>query len=290
MFVSGFTIVRNAVRYDYPVVEAIQSILPICDEVIVLVGNSEDDTLALIEGIVSDKIKIHHSIWDESLRQGGKVLAVETDKAKKLINPKTDWCFYIQADEVFNTAHTEILKSSLEANVNKSEVEGLLFHYKHFFGNFNYVAKSRDYYRNEIRVVRNLPDIHSYRDAQGFRKNEQKLKVKQVDAEIFHYGWVRHPEVMKDKIKNFHQLWHDDAWIKAQEQLIAEFDYTNIDAVDLFTGQHPPCMQARIERKNWDYKPVINRKKRSLKARFLFWLEEKTGYRLGEYKNYTLIG
>jgi glycosyltransferase involved in cell wall biosynthesis len=78
MFVSGFTIVRNAVRYDYPVVEAIQSILPICDEVIVLVGNSEDDTLALIESIGSDKIKIHHSVWDDSLRQGGIVLAIET--------------------------------------------------------------------------------------------------------------------------------------------------------------------------------------------------------------------
>src|SRR5438128_218023 len=99
MFVSGFTIVRNAVKYDYPVVEAIRSILPVCDEMIVLIGNSEDETEALIESINSPKVKIHHSTWDDSLREGGRVLAVETDKAFKLINPAADWAFYIQADE-----------------------------------------------------------------------------------------------------------------------------------------------------------------------------------------------
>ena len=51
MKVSGFTFIRNAIKYDYPIVEAIQSILPLCDEVVVAVGNSEDDTLALIQNI-----------------------------------------------------------------------------------------------------------------------------------------------------------------------------------------------------------------------------------------------
>jgi hypothetical protein len=44
MKVSGFTFIRNAIKYDYPIVEAIQSILPLCDEVVVAVGNSEDET------------------------------------------------------------------------------------------------------------------------------------------------------------------------------------------------------------------------------------------------------
>jgi hypothetical protein len=30
---------------DYPIVEAIKSILPICDDFVVAVGNSDDDTL-----------------------------------------------------------------------------------------------------------------------------------------------------------------------------------------------------------------------------------------------------
>jgi hypothetical protein len=35
MKVGGFTFVRNVVKYDYPVVESIRSILPVVDEFIV---------------------------------------------------------------------------------------------------------------------------------------------------------------------------------------------------------------------------------------------------------------
>jgi glycosyltransferase involved in cell wall biosynthesis len=289
MFVSGFTIVRNAIKYDYPVVASICSLLEFCDEVIVLVGNSDDDTLNLIKGIGSDRIKIHHSVWDDSLREGGKVLAVETDKARKLVNPKADWCFYIQADEVVNDAFSAQIKEGMQKYLNQQEVEGLLFRYVHFFGNFNYVAHSRNFYRKEIRIVRNLPGVQSYKDAQGFRINGAKLKVKEIDAEIFHYGWVRHPEVMKKKIKDFHQLWHNDDWIAAQEKAINEFDYSEIDSILPFAGKHPKCALSRVEEKNWDFHPPKNMQEKSLKDKVLFWVEKKTGYRIGEYKNYNLI-
>ncbi len=72
MRVSGFTIVRNAIKYDYPVKEAILSILPLCDEVIVAVGKSEDNTLELIKSIPSEKIKIIETVWDDTLREGGQ--------------------------------------------------------------------------------------------------------------------------------------------------------------------------------------------------------------------------
>lgn len=100
MKIAGFTFVRNAIKFDYPIIEAITSILPICDEVVVAVGNSEDDTLGLIKSINSPKIKIIETIWDDSLREGGRVLAVETDKALAAVSPDVDWCFYIQGDEV----------------------------------------------------------------------------------------------------------------------------------------------------------------------------------------------
>lgn len=289
MFVSGFTIVRNAVKFDYPVKESIESVLPLCDEVIVLIGNSEDETLALIESIGSEKIKIHHSVWDNSLREGGKVLAVETDKAFKLVNPKADWCFYIQADEVLHEKFIPIVEHSMRKCLNQKDIDGLLFEYRHFFGNFNYLASSRTYYRNEVRILRNNPEIHSYRDAQGFRKNGNKLSVKKSGGQIYHYGWVRHPEVMEEKIKSFHQLWHNDEWIREQESLNPDFDYNNLDDVVPFMDTHPKYMQQRILKKNWDFKPSFNRKGKSLIKLLLFWIEKQTGIRVGEYKNYTLI-
>jgi hypothetical protein len=130
--VSGFTIIRNAIKYDYPVVESITSVLPMCDEFIVAVGNSEDDTRKLIESIASDKIKIIDSVWNDELRVGGKVLADETNKAKKAISPDSDWAFYIQSDEVIHEKyHAEILSAMKKWKDNK-EIEGLLFKYLHF--------------------------------------------------------------------------------------------------------------------------------------------------------------
>ena len=100
MKISGFTIIKNAVLNDYPIVEAIQSILPVVDEMVVLIGDCTDDTEGLIKSINSDKIKIHHSVWNPNLRKGGEVLADETNKAFQLIDPASTWAFYIQGDEV----------------------------------------------------------------------------------------------------------------------------------------------------------------------------------------------
>lgn len=289
MKVSGFTIVRNAVKYDYPVVESIKSLLPLVDEMIVLIGNSADDTISLIEQIGSNKIKIHHSTWDDNLREGGKVLAVETDKAFKLINPESDWAIYLQADEVIHEKYYETISKAMEQYKRLNEVDGLLFNYKHFFGSYDYVASSRSFYRNEIRIIRNNPDIQSYKDAQGFRKNGKKLNVKPIDAFVYHYGWVRHPQTMSNKIKDFHKLWHKDEWIAAQEALNQEFDYNQIDAVDEFKETHPAVMSNRIASKNWQFIPQLNKEKMSKTNRLLYWVERNTGWRIGEYKNYNII-
>ena len=113
MKISGFTIIRNAVKNDYPVVEAIESILPLVDEMIISIGNSEDGTTALISSIRSDKIKIFHSDWDPSISKKGEVLAIETNKAFEHISPDSDWAFYIQADEVVHEKyHSVILKAA----------------------------------------------------------------------------------------------------------------------------------------------------------------------------------
>src|ERR1700752_4569072 len=134
MKVSGFTIIRNAVKYDYPVVEAITSILPVCDEFIVSVGNSDDDTLELIKSINSPKIKIMESVWDDSLREGGKLLSIETNKAFDAIGSSSDWCFYIQSDEVIHEKYHEIIREGMKKYKDDKTVDGLLFHYTHFYG------------------------------------------------------------------------------------------------------------------------------------------------------------
>lgn len=290
MKVSGFTFVRNAIKYEYPVVEAIESILPLCDEVVVAVGNSEDGTLELIQSIASPKIRIIETIWDDNFRTGGKVLAMETDKAFAAISPDTDWAFYIQGDEVVHEKYHATIRQAMQQFKNSPIVDGLLFHYKHFYGSYDYVGDSYRWYRREIRVVRNRKAIYSYKDAQGFRKgNNQKLQVKLIDAFIYHYGWVRDPQAMQGKQESFSRLYHSDEWINTHMAKQQEFDYSGVDALALFDGTHPAVMQKRITSKNWKFDYDLSYRHFKFKDKVKMFIHQLTGYRIGEYKNYKIV-
>lgn len=290
MKVTGFTIIRNAIKYDYPVIEAITSVLPLCDEFLVSVGKSDDNTMDLIKSINSPKIKIMESVWDDTLREGGKLLSIETNKAFDSIGPESTWCFYIQSDEVIHEKYHEVIRKAMEQYAAEENIEGLLFNYVHFYGNYNYVGNSRKWYRNEIRIIRNTKNIRSYKDAQGFRnKDDSKLRVKKIDAAVFHYGWVKPPKAQQAKQQNFHKMWHNDAWMKKNIAAVDEFDYSNIDSLELFNGTHPEVMKKRIEQQNWDFNFDASQIILPLKEKILQQLERSTGWRPGEYKNYVLL-
>lgn len=291
MKVTGFTFIRNAVKNDYPVIEAITSILSLCDEFIVAHGNSEDNTLELLKGIDSPKIKIIQTTWDDTLREGGRVFAQETDKAYAAISPDTDWAFYIQGDECVHEKYLPVIKKAMEEWVNDDSVEGLLFKYRHFYGSYDYIASSRRWYRNEIRLLKFQPGIHSYRDAQGFRKNGRKIKVKPIDAYIYHYGWVKPPNGLKNKVVNFNLFYHTQEWMEQNLPQNYEFDYGNAHRLVKFDETHPAVISRRINVCNWKFTfdPVQLKKKVSLRYRILQKIEDITGWRIGEYKNYKII-
>lgn len=289
MKVSGFTIIRNAVLLDYPVVEAIRSILPLCDEVVVAVGKSEDNTRELVRSI-DPKIRVIDTVWDDTQREGGRVLALETDKAFAGIADDADWCFYIQADEILHESYLEVVSRAMKENLHDKQVEGLLFKYRHFYGSFDYVASSWNWYRREIRIVRMNRQVYSYRDAQGFRmKPNRKLRVRLIDAEIYHYGWVREPRAMRRKQEAFSQLYHDDQWMEANLPKAEEFDYSGIDALEKFTGSHPDVMKERIGRLNWKFDHDLSKNKLSVREILKRLVSGIAGYRIGEYRNYILL-
>ncbi|GHT68858.1 hypothetical protein FACS189452_09160 [Bacteroidia bacterium] len=321
MKVSGFTFVRNAIKYDYPVVEAITSILPLCDEFVVCLGNSDDGTEELIKSLKDsvnncenyggglnsvDKIKIIHSVWDDTLRTGGKVLAVETNKAFDAIAADSDWAFYIQADEVVHEKYLPVIKQAMEQCLDNHAVECLVLKYLHFYGNYKYVGDSRNWYRREIRIVRNNKSIRSYKDAQGFRhianvskhSNEssqivdnhrfRKLNGRLIDAYVYHYGWVRNPRLQTAKQVGFEKLYNanDEKLTIKQDELV---DYNKVTSLALFDGEHPKVMQPRINAMDWDFEFDTSNKNLSFKYKVLQWIEKVTGRRLFEFKNYKLV-
>jgi hypothetical protein len=290
MKITGFSFICNAVKNDYPIIEAIKSILPICDEFVIAVGKSEDETLSLITNINSPKIRIIETVWDNSIREGGKTFALETDKAYAAISADTDWAFYIQGDEVVHEKYLPVIKKAMKDYHHDENVEGLLFKYIHFYGSYDFFAQSRRWYRNEIRVLKFRQGIHSYRDAQGFRKNKQKIKVKPIDAHIYHYGWVKPPKRLGDKVRNFNQFYHPKEEVIKWYPENYEFDYGNIDKLHRFEEMHPKVMQPRIEAVNWKFifDPTTAGRNISFRYKLLHKVEEITGWRIGEYKNYKI--
>ena len=290
MKIAGFSFIRNAVTYDYPIIEAITSILPICDVFYVAVGKSDDGTRELITGLNDPRIQIVDTVWDDSLREGGRVLAEETNKALDAIPADVDWCFYIQGDEVFHEDGLKAVKQAAQDWKNEPKVEGLVLNYRHFFGSYDYIGDSRQWYRYEVRIIRNDKSIRSFRDAQGFQKDGRPLKAKLVNAYMHHYGWVKHPAQQQQKQLNFNKLWHSDDWVDKNVEKVSEFDYGNVDSLKAYDGTHPKVMQSRIDAINWQFAfDPTKRAKMPLRYRLLKWIERKTGWRIGEYRNFRLI-
>jgi glycosyltransferase involved in cell wall biosynthesis len=287
MKVSGFTFVRNGVKYDYPFLESINSLLPLCDEVVVAVGQSEDDTLEKIKSLHSPKIRILETVWDESIRKGGTILSQQTNLA--LGHMTGDWAIYLQADEVLHEQDYLTMKEAMLRYKDTRVVQGLLFNYKHFYGCYNYIGDSRRWYRREIRIIRPNIGVRSWGDAQGFRINGKKLHVKLIDAAIYHYGWVKPPEIQQLKQKTFNRLWHSDEWVIQHVGVADQYNYKQGGKLTKYDGTHPSVMSDRICNQSWSFNYNPMKVRQSLKEKILDAFESLCGWRIGEYKNYIMI-
>lgn len=311
MSISGFSMVRNGTKLYYPVKESIESILPIVDEFVIALGkcDADDHTLEEIQKIKSDKIKIINTEWDIEKYSRGSEYAHQTDIAKE--HCKGDWLFYLQSDEVVHEKYLPVIKKRCEELLNHKEVEGLLFNYKHFWGDYNHYILSHAWYPKEIRIIRNDAEIHSWRDAQSFRRipdfdgidyfrkeNTSKLKVAQVDADVYHYGWVRPPQMMQKKRISFetHQKGSEKAGIAFKTEP-NEFNYGNLDRLRIFKETHPTVMDDFIKRFDWENElypnnPLVKKHKHDkVKYRVLSLIEQNFlgGKQIAGFKNYELV-
>ncbi len=283
MKVSGFTFVRNGLIYDYPFTESIKSILPLVDEMVVNVPYSDDKTYEAVLDIGSPKLKVFQTEWGGEKPSGGRILSYHTNLALKKCSG--DWCFYIQADEVINENDNERIAKAMKDKVRDPMVDGLLFDYLHFYGSYDCVATARNWYRKEIRIIRNGHDIVSYADAQGFRYTDgSKIVAANTNAKIYHYGWVRPLDSMRVKTIAMDRLWHGEK--KDDENKKLEYK-TNKYGLRKYTNTHPDVMKDRIKAKNWrfEYSSRI-----SSYTEFRYWLsdvmEKIFGKRFFEYKGY----
>jgi len=241
MKVSGFTITRNAIKFNYPVVQSISSILPICDEFIVNVGDSEDNTLGLIQSLKSPKIKIIQNQWDTS--EGKEVLSRQTNLALK--ECRGDWAFYLQSDEVIHQDDLWPLLKCMERYLDHPRVEALRFQWLHFYGSYFRYRIDSGWFQKQDRIIRNNGQIESWGDAYGFRrKDQQPLKRKNTRCFLYHYGWVHRPDLMTQRRLNAERI----GFITLRDDERKDnYSYGDLDRFPIYFGTHPSMMQERIQ-------------------------------------------
>jgi glycosyltransferase involved in cell wall biosynthesis len=291
MQIGGFTYVRNGFAFGYPFLASLHSLLPLVDELVVAVGDSTDGTREAISTLENPKIKIINTVWDESLRENGKIFAEQSDLA--LNNISGDWAIHLQVDEVLHENDQQRIADTLKTvNANK-KVDGLLFPFLHFWGDYQHIRNTRRTHRFEIRAFRNTGNIRAYKDSQGFRNYEQnpkgeKLKVMKIDTPIYHYSYVRPPQLMTRKANYFHRFWHDDTWLKKNTGKTI-FDYNQVDKLELFEGSHPQYMKEIMKKKDWEFTYDPAQTNMKIKDQILYKFEKLTGIRPFEYRNYKQV-
>lgn len=254
MRVCGFTILRDGVRFGYPFVESIKSVLPLVDRFVIQVGDCSDNSLEVLKAIDDPKIDIEITPWDPAMRKAGEVLAYQTNLAMDRCDG--DWFFYIQADEVIHEDDYPAIRGAMEDNWHKPWVDGIRFRYLHFRGDYN--IRDPLGYRRQVRIVRNDRQIRSVGDACGFGKNGHRLHSSLINARVFHYGYVRPPKAMAEKAAQFQQFYVFDK--KGQQvrnikdrplEEVGEYIYDMQSCVP-YKGTHPALMAERIDAKDWE--------------------------------------
>jgi glycosyltransferase involved in cell wall biosynthesis len=299
MKISAHTYVRNGLTYLYPFLQSIQSVLPLVDEFVVVIGDSNDGTREAVVNLNSNKVRIVDTVWDMNLREGGKIFAQQANAGLDAVTG--DWVIHIQADEVLHENDLPKLKEYILRFDKDTRVDALLFPFLNFRGDYNHIHTGRKSHRFEIRAFRRDPLIRSYRDSQGFRRfssNEayeqgekgEKLRVIKIDVPIYHYSYVRPPQKMKEKAQVWEAMYINDDQKLAKRYENIEVDYNVVDKLEPFRGTHPKIMEPVIQKKDWNFVFDPSKFTSSFRHRILNRIEELTGRRIGEYKNYKIVG
>jgi hypothetical protein len=285
MKISAFTFIKNGEILGYPFIQSIQSILPIVDEFVINVGQSEDDTLALIQSINNPKIRIIQSTWNDNMHDRGYVYGQQKMIAQ--FNCTGDWAFYIEGDEVYHEDDLDKIKSSMQMHVDNPNVEALVFDFYHFYGNANSYLDSPGWYRSEARIIKN--SVRSYAPdglfwlVLGSNKKGRYPKAKHTGARCYHYGWVRSEEQMNLKSEKVQKYWGGEP---------VRIDYSQMDQsiIKEFSDTHPKIVQDWLPKEKGVYQanPNYQLTSKQKKHRLMIKLEKLLNVELSK-KHYKLI-
>jgi glycosyltransferase involved in cell wall biosynthesis len=249
MRISGLSFIRNGLSLGYPFIEAIRSILPLVDEMIVVVGRSEDGTREAVEAIGDPRIRIIDSVWPERIVPKASVLAQQTNLG--LMHCTGDWVVYVQGNELFHERDLPRLRSLMAENLDNPQVEGLLVERLVFYGDYrHFVRWYPDRHKYTVRAFKPWIGVYSITTAMNFavfdKYGEHGRPLRSLDsgAELFRYGKILSAEAMRYKLRHApHKLQGD----RARFEYESYYSWLPRQAIRPYGGTHPAVMAERIE-------------------------------------------
>jgi len=270
MKISAFTFIKNGEILGYPFIESIKSVLPIVDEFVINVGNSEDNTLEAIKSLNEPKIRIIQSCWNDHMTNKGFVYGQQKMIAQ--YNCTGDWLFYVEGDEVYHENDLDYILQQMKIYEKDENVEALAMNFIHFYGNTSSYLDSPGWYRSETRIIKS--SIRSYAPDGLFwlvlrtNKKGRYPNAKLIEAYCYHYGWVRPEEKMNLKSKKVSKYW---------KGTYKKIDYSQMDQkiIKPFIGTHPKVIRSWIssEEKLFIADPNYKITKKQKKHRFMLKIE-----------------
>lgn len=248
ILVSGLTIIRNGVKLNYPFLEAIRSALPICDEFVVVAGDSDDETLERLAALDDKRIRIVHTEWSPLVTPRKCLLAQQTNIG--LAYCRGRWALYLQGNEILHERDLPRIRSLMETHADNPEIEAMLVERLTFWSDFNhYVAAYPRRYKYTARVIRPNIGTYSIRDGMSFAifddfsTHGRYPRSIDTGADLFRYDYVH---TVEQQARKFAQAVHrSGTGIEAAR----DYFYRTYPRQFLaaFHGDHPAVMRERRE-------------------------------------------
>lgn len=194
---GGSLFIHNGMKYDYCLRESIESILELCDEVVVLEAESDDNTLDFLHAMSRyyPKMRVYdHGIWE--CATDFKRLSILANQARELL--ESEWHFMIQADEVLHESSFDTIRKLiyLDDGFDRYACRRI-----NLWKDFNhYIRLDLEQNRkpcNDTVIRLGRKEVETYSDAESLTPGGSNKYVENMT--IFHYGMVRKRDVLLDK-------------------------------------------------------------------------------------------
>lgn len=246
ILVSGLTIIRNGVRLNYPFIEAIRSALTICDEYIVVAGDSDDETLDRLAGLNDDRLRVVPTEWSPLVQPRKYLLAQQTNIGIGLCRGR--WCLYLQGNEILHEKDLPALRNLMEVHARNESVEAMLLERLTFWSDYeHYVAAYPRRFKYTVRIIRPYIGTYSIRDAMSFAVFDhfstrgRYPRAIDTGADLYRYDYVN---TVEQQARKFTDAVHRSGTpVRADENYF--YEYYPRQFLSHFEGTHPAVMDSR---------------------------------------------